>query len=62
MWPLARLFLLGDDVHGHEDVERVVDAAPDVLLVELLPLHHLVGALHLRHLLKKATILSQSSQ
>lgn len=41
-WPPARqaapvnlLLLLGNDVHGHEHVQRVVHAAPDVLLVKL---------------------------
>jgi hypothetical protein len=29
------LLLLADDVHGHEHVEGVVDATPDVLLVVL---------------------------
>mmetsp|Transcript_23902 Transcript_23902/g.75290 ORF Transcript_23902/g.75290 Transcript_23902/m.75290 type:complete len:476 (-) Transcript_23902:79-1506(-) len=31
--PLDLLLLLADDVHGHEHVERVVDAPPDVFLV-----------------------------
>ena len=31
--PLDFLLLLGDDVHGHEHVEGVVHAPPDVLLV-----------------------------
>ena len=34
--PTDLLLLLADDVHGHEDVERVVDPPPDVLLVVLL--------------------------
>ena len=34
--PTDLLLLFADDVHGHEDVERVVDPPPDVLLVVLL--------------------------
>ena len=34
--PLDLFLLFGDDVHGHEDVEGVVNAPPDVLLVVLL--------------------------
>ena len=34
--PPDLLLLLADDVHGHQDVEGVVDASPDVLLVVLL--------------------------
>jgi hypothetical protein len=31
--PLDLLLLLGDDIHGHEHVQGIVDTAPDVLLV-----------------------------
>ena len=34
--PLDLFLLFGDDVHGHEDVEGVVNTPPDVLLVVLL--------------------------
>lgn len=34
--PLDLLLLFGDDVHGHEHVEGVIDTPPDVLLVVLL--------------------------
>mmetsp|Transcript_25359 Transcript_25359/g.74005 ORF Transcript_25359/g.74005 Transcript_25359/m.74005 type:complete len:336 (+) Transcript_25359:60-1067(+) len=34
-FPQDLLLLLGDDLHGHEHVEGVVDAPPDVLLVVL---------------------------
>lgn len=33
--PVDLLLLLGNDVHRHQHVERVVHAPPDVLLVEL---------------------------
>lgn len=44
--PLDLLLLLGDDVHGHEHVEGIVDSAADVLLV----VHVLEGSNHAQRL------------
>ena len=45
--PRNLLLILGDDIHGHEDVESVVDSAADVLVVVILLRGLAVGRLSL---------------